>query len=112
MQLRFNNNRRFSRCYNFFPLLECLGEKLSLQEALDLSQNLISESSDAVTNDASDEEILANKFLEFSSDYKEDSQETEQDPGYRILRKKEFLTLGYTALKKYSIEISLKMRNG
>ncbi|GFY36679.1 hypothetical protein TNCV_2566421 [Trichonephila clavipes] len=50
-------------------------KKLSLQEALDLLQNLPSESNDALTDDSSDEDVPANYLLEFSLN----SQETEQD---------------------------------
>ncbi|GFY14828.1 hypothetical protein TNCV_648711 [Trichonephila clavipes] len=40
-------------------------KKLSLQEVLDLLQNLASESSDALTYDSSDEDIPANYLMEF-----------------------------------------------
>ncbi|GFV34399.1 hypothetical protein TNCV_1776881 [Trichonephila clavipes] len=57
----------------------------SLQEALDLLQNLPSERSDAPADDSSHEEVRANNSLEFSSDFEEDDQETEQDSGSAIL---------------------------
>ncbi|GFS56266.1 hypothetical protein TNCV_2769381 [Trichonephila clavipes] len=43
-------------------------KKLSLQEALDLLQNLPSEINDVHTDDFSDEEVPANNLLEFSLD--------------------------------------------
>ncbi|GFY27238.1 hypothetical protein TNCV_2068591 [Trichonephila clavipes] len=43
-------------------------KKLSLQEALDLLQNLPSEISDVLTDDFSDEEVPANYLLKFSLD--------------------------------------------
>ncbi|GFY13944.1 hypothetical protein TNCV_1296051 [Trichonephila clavipes] len=60
---------------------ECLEKKkLSLQESLDLLQNLPSESSDVLTDDSSHEEVLANNLLKFFSDSEKDDQETRQDP--------------------------------
>ncbi|GFX33889.1 hypothetical protein TNCV_3962981 [Trichonephila clavipes] len=53
---------------------------LSLQEALDLLLNLPSESSDALTDDSSDEEVPVNNILELSSDSEKD-QQIEQYPG-------------------------------
>ncbi|GFU19350.1 hypothetical protein TNCV_3032681 [Trichonephila clavipes] len=44
------------------------GRKISLQEALDLSQYLPSESSNAVTDDCSDKDVPGNYLLEFSFD--------------------------------------------
>ncbi|GFW77726.1 hypothetical protein TNCV_134171 [Trichonephila clavipes] len=41
-------------------------KKLSLQETLDPLQILPSESSDALTDDSSDEKVPANNFLKFS----------------------------------------------
>ncbi|GFS78761.1 hypothetical protein TNCV_3149151 [Trichonephila clavipes] len=41
-------------------------KKLYLQEALDLLQNLPSESGDALTDDSSDEDVPAKYLLEFS----------------------------------------------
>ncbi|GFV39750.1 DDE_3 domain-containing protein [Trichonephila clavipes] len=55
-------------------------KKFSLQEALDFLRNLPFESSDALTDDSSDEEVPANNLHEFSLDSSEDDQETEQDP--------------------------------
>ncbi|GFY36083.1 hypothetical protein TNCV_4844551 [Trichonephila clavipes] len=43
-------------------------KKFNHQDTLDLLQNLPSESSDAPTDDSSDEEIPANYLLEFSLD--------------------------------------------
>ncbi|GFT27246.1 hypothetical protein NPIL_554231 [Nephila pilipes] len=43
-------------------------KKLSLQEAFNFLQSLPSESSDALSDDSSDEEFTANNLLEFSSD--------------------------------------------
>ncbi|GFW77335.1 hypothetical protein TNCV_924511 [Trichonephila clavipes] len=57
-------------------------KKLSLQEVLDLLQNLPSESSDVLT-DVSSDKVPANYLMEFSS-VSEDDQETEQDPGCSI----------------------------
>ncbi|GFS53566.1 hypothetical protein TNCV_730251 [Trichonephila clavipes] len=52
------------------PLIENVWKKkLSLQEALDLLQNLPSEISDVPTDDFSDEEFPANNLLEFSLDF-------------------------------------------
>ncbi|GFU65112.1 hypothetical protein TNCV_1163001 [Trichonephila clavipes] len=42
--------------------------KLSLQEVLELLESLPSESSNSPTGDSSDEEVLANNLLAFSSD--------------------------------------------
>ncbi|GFV01080.1 hypothetical protein TNCV_1010011 [Trichonephila clavipes] len=56
-------------------------KKLSLQEALDLLQNLPSKSSDALTDDSSDEQVPTNNLLEFLSYSEEDDQKTEQDSG-------------------------------
>ncbi|GFS54519.1 hypothetical protein TNCV_1742741 [Trichonephila clavipes] len=60
---------------------ECLEKKeLSLQEVLDFLLNLPSESSDARTENSSDEGVPADNLLKFSSDSEEKDQETEQDP--------------------------------
>ncbi|GFW16091.1 hypothetical protein TNCV_4680831, partial [Trichonephila clavipes] len=56
-------------------------KKFSFQEAMDLLQRLPYESSDAPTDDSSDEKVPVNSVLEFSSDSEEDDQEMEQDPG-------------------------------
>ncbi|GFV08463.1 hypothetical protein TNCV_2936791 [Trichonephila clavipes] len=62
------------------PFLRASGKKqLSLQEVLDLLQNMPYESSDALTDDSSDEEVPANDLLEFSLDSLNDYQMTEQD---------------------------------
>ncbi|GFU85173.1 hypothetical protein TNCV_1554361 [Trichonephila clavipes] len=45
---------------------QSLEKKLSLQEALDLLQNVSSEINHVLTEDFSDEEVLANYLLEFS----------------------------------------------
>ncbi|GFT36198.1 hypothetical protein TNCV_4778311 [Trichonephila clavipes] len=55
-------------------------KNLSLQEALDLLQNLPSENSEALIDDFSDEEVPSNNLWEFSSDSEEDDKEIEQDP--------------------------------
>ncbi|GFX51530.1 hypothetical protein TNCV_5012341 [Trichonephila clavipes] len=47
-------------------------KKLSLQRALDLFQNLLSEISDALTDDSSDDQVPSNNLLEFSLDSEED----------------------------------------
>ncbi|GFV37378.1 hypothetical protein TNCV_2132621, partial [Trichonephila clavipes] len=44
-----------------------------------LLQNLSSDTSDALTDDSSDEEIAANNLLEFLLDSQDDGQETEHD---------------------------------
>ncbi|GFW55559.1 hypothetical protein TNCV_119431 [Trichonephila clavipes] len=54
-------------------------KKFSFNEALDLLQNLPSESSDALIGDSSDEEVPANYVLDCSLDSKDDYQENEQD---------------------------------
>ncbi|GFT81388.1 hypothetical protein TNCV_3672701 [Trichonephila clavipes] len=54
-------------------------KKLSVQEALDLLQNLSSESSEALTEDSSYGKVSANNLLESSLDSKDDDQETEQE---------------------------------
>ncbi|GFT26927.1 hypothetical protein TNCV_4674901 [Trichonephila clavipes] len=59
-------------------------KKLSLQEALELLESLPSESSDAPTDDSS-EEVPAKILLEFSSNSEEDDEEIEQDLGYSSL---------------------------
>ncbi|GFX63831.1 hypothetical protein TNCV_5033001 [Trichonephila clavipes] len=59
-------------------------EELIIQEVLDLLQNLPSESSDAQTDDSSDEEVSANNQLEFSLDSSENNQENEKDPSYKV----------------------------
>ncbi|GFS69134.1 hypothetical protein TNCV_4009941 [Trichonephila clavipes] len=51
-------------------------KKLSLQEVLNLLQNLLSEINDVLT-DCSDEEVPANYMLEFLLDSSDDDQETE-----------------------------------
>ncbi|GFU00674.1 hypothetical protein TNCV_4818381 [Trichonephila clavipes] len=43
--------------------------KIILQKALNLSQNLLSESSHALTDNSSDEEVPANYLLKFSLDF-------------------------------------------
>ncbi|GFX57765.1 hypothetical protein TNCV_1495261 [Trichonephila clavipes] len=43
-------------------------KKISIQEALDLLQNLPSESSYALTDDSSEEKVPASNLLEFSLD--------------------------------------------
>ncbi|GFV33485.1 hypothetical protein TNCV_318111 [Trichonephila clavipes] len=60
-------------------VLKSRKKKLSLQKVSDLLQNLLSEISDALTDDFSDEEVLANNLLEFLLDSLDDDQETEQD---------------------------------
>ncbi|GFW78068.1 hypothetical protein TNCV_135381 [Trichonephila clavipes] len=84
----------------FSPLL-ISGKKLSFQEVLDFLQDLQSESSDALTDDSSDEEIPANNLLKLSLDYEEDDQETKQDPGCSSSRLENtlFPTRGSSALK-------------
>ncbi|GFT69096.1 hypothetical protein TNCV_3904901 [Trichonephila clavipes] len=52
----------------FLSSLHSLKKKISLQEALDLLQNLPSEISDVLTNDFSWEEVPANNLLEFLLD--------------------------------------------
>ncbi|GFU19984.1 hypothetical protein TNCV_1191341 [Trichonephila clavipes] len=47
-----------------------------------VEETLPSESSDALTGDSSDGQVLANTALEFLSNSEEDDQETEQNPGY------------------------------
>ncbi|GFT47650.1 hypothetical protein NPIL_127481, partial [Nephila pilipes] len=69
-------------------------KKLSLQEALDLLQSFPSESSDALSDDSSDEEVPGNILLKFSSDSEEDGQETEQDQGDSCLENTVFPTPG------------------
>ncbi|GFY22712.1 hypothetical protein TNCV_2179731 [Trichonephila clavipes] len=54
-------------------------EKLSLQEASELLQNLQSEISDLPIDGFSDEEVSANNLLEFLLDSSDDDQETKQD---------------------------------
>ncbi|GFT94025.1 hypothetical protein TNCV_3219521 [Trichonephila clavipes] len=54
--------------YEEMASLESLKKKFSLQEALDLLQNLPSEISDVLTDDFSDEEVPANNLLGLSSD--------------------------------------------
>ncbi|GFT09197.1 hypothetical protein TNCV_4106251 [Trichonephila clavipes] len=56
-------------------------KKLSLQEALELLENLQSKSRDSPTDDFQDEEVPANNLLEFSSYSEEDDEKIEQDPG-------------------------------
>ncbi|GFX78594.1 hypothetical protein TNCV_30341 [Trichonephila clavipes] len=48
--------------------IKSIKKKLSLQEALDLLQNLPSETSDVLMDDFSDEKVPANYLLEFSLD--------------------------------------------
>ncbi|GFW56308.1 hypothetical protein TNCV_1878281 [Trichonephila clavipes] len=52
-------------------------KKLCLQKASDLLQNLLSGINDVLTNDFSDEELLANNLLEFLLDSLDDDQVTE-----------------------------------
>ncbi|GFV02472.1 hypothetical protein TNCV_1024001 [Trichonephila clavipes] len=75
--------------------------------------NLPSASSDALRDDSTDEEVPANNLLEFSSDSEEDAQEIEQDSGCgnSCLENTVSPAPGCSALKKHSIEISLKMDN-
>ncbi|GFS69883.1 hypothetical protein TNCV_3101851 [Trichonephila clavipes] len=62
------------------PLRIMSGEKKpSLQEVLDLFQNIPSEISNVLTYDFSDEDVPANNLREGSLDSLDDDQETEQD---------------------------------
>ncbi|GFU70703.1 hypothetical protein TNCV_4951971 [Trichonephila clavipes] len=70
--------KKLSKCLH--GAIKCVEKKnLSLQKASDLLQILSYESSDAVTDDSSDEEAPVNNLLEFSLDSKEGDQEIRQD---------------------------------
>ncbi|GFU87195.1 hypothetical protein TNCV_1059071 [Trichonephila clavipes] len=73
----------------------------SPQEALEILESLPSESSDSPTDDYSDEEVLANNMLEFSSDSEEDDGKIERDPGCSSLYSENtaFPTLGCSKSK-------------
>ncbi|GFV35070.1 hypothetical protein TNCV_2304221 [Trichonephila clavipes] len=60
------DRERLNKCVAVSKYLEKKAQ--SLQEALDLLQNLPSEISDVLTNDFSDEEVPANNLLECSLD--------------------------------------------
>ncbi|GFS74525.1 hypothetical protein TNCV_458631 [Trichonephila clavipes] len=56
--------------------------KFSLQEVLDLLQNLPSEISEVLTEDSSDDEVTENNVLKFLADALK-NQETEQDSRFQ-----------------------------